>query len=87
LSCLRASRGLCGEEAALLAVPLEQRRQEQRERLGAIFEELNRIRDTLRGWADRIRADGGSRPSGPESAYPYSSSTRSATESMMREAW
>jgi hypothetical protein len=57
--------GLCGEEAALLAVPLEQRRQEQRERLRTISKELDRIRETLREWADRLRADGGSRTSGP----------------------
>jgi hypothetical protein len=44
---------------------MEQRRQEQRERLRAISKELDRIRETLREWADRIRADGGSRTSGP----------------------
>jgi hypothetical protein len=48
---------LVGEEAALLAVPAEQRRQEQRERLRAIAEELDRIWERLRDRAERLAAD------------------------------
>jgi hypothetical protein len=49
--------GLVGEEAALLAVPLQQRRQEQRERLHAIGEELDRIWEKLSERAKRLGAD------------------------------
>jgi hypothetical protein len=46
--------GLIGEEAALLAIPLQQRREEQRQRLKAISAELDRIWDCLRARARRI---------------------------------
>jgi hypothetical protein len=46
--------GLVGEEAALLAEPLEHRRQEQRERLRAISGELDRIWEKLRERAERL---------------------------------
>jgi hypothetical protein len=46
--------GLVGEEAALLAEPLERRRQEQRERLHAISTELDRIWEKLQERAERI---------------------------------
>ncbi|MGZ4250666.1 MAG: hypothetical protein ACXVUE_20480 [Solirubrobacteraceae bacterium] len=46
--------GLVGEEAALLAVPLERRRQEQQDRLRAIGEELDRIWEKLSERAKRL---------------------------------
>jgi hypothetical protein len=46
--------GLVGEEAALLAVPREHRRQKQHERLRAISDELDRIWASLRGRAERL---------------------------------
>ena len=49
--------GLVGEEAALLAIPAEQRSQGQRDRLHAITEELDRIFDTLRERARRLATD------------------------------
>jgi hypothetical protein len=55
--------GLVGEEAAILAVPLHERRREQRERLHAISAELDRIWETLRERAERIAQ--GDRPSRP----------------------
>jgi hypothetical protein len=46
--------GLVGEEAALLAVPLERRRQEQHDRLRAIGEELDRMWEKLSERAKRL---------------------------------
>ena len=46
--------GLVGEEAALLALPLEQRNRAQRKRLRAIATELDRIWEALRERAARI---------------------------------
>jgi hypothetical protein len=51
--------GLVGEEAALMSVPLEQRRQEQRERLRAIGEELDRVWEKLSERAKRLGHDHG----------------------------
>jgi hypothetical protein len=45
---------MVGEEARLLAEPVERRKQEQRERLRAIGEELDRIFETLRERAERL---------------------------------
>jgi hypothetical protein len=44
--------GLVGEEAALLRIPHHQRDREQRERLRAIADELDRIWDKLRSRAE-----------------------------------
>jgi hypothetical protein len=44
--------GLVGEEAALLRIPHHQRDREQRERLHAIADELDRIWDKLRSRAE-----------------------------------
>lgn len=52
--------GLVGEEAALLAVPHEQRKQAQHERLRAVSEELDRIWEKLRQRAERRSASGDS---------------------------
>jgi len=49
--------GLVGEEAALLTVPREHRRQNQHERLHAISDQLDRIWATLRGRAERLGLD------------------------------
>jgi hypothetical protein len=46
--------GLIGEEAALLQVPLAERKQEQRERLRAIEQELDRIWEKLSERAKRL---------------------------------
>jgi hypothetical protein len=46
--------GLVGEEAALLMVPLAERKQEQRERLRAIEQELDRIWEKLSERAKRL---------------------------------
>ena len=46
--------GLVGEEAVLLAIPLEERKKEQRERLRAISEELDRIWEKLRKRSERL---------------------------------
>lgn len=54
LSLFARIEGLVGEEAAILAVPLQERRREQRERLHAISGELDRIWETLRERAERI---------------------------------
>ena len=51
--------GLVGEEAALLAIPLEERRREEHERLRAISAELDRIFETLRERSHRLRRHGG----------------------------
>jgi hypothetical protein len=45
---------LVGEEAALLAVPPDDRSQSQRDRLRAITADLDRIFDTLRERARRV---------------------------------
>jgi hypothetical protein len=49
--------GLVGEERALLAVPLEQRKQQQHERLRAIGDELDRIWEKLSERAKRLGFD------------------------------
>ena len=49
--------GLVGEEAALLAVQREHRRQKQHERLRAISDELDRIWASLGGRAERLGLD------------------------------
>ncbi len=49
--------GLVGEEAALLTVPREHRRQEQHERLRAISDELDRIWASLRERAEGLGLD------------------------------
>jgi len=49
--------GLVGEEAALLGVPREHRRQNQHERLRAISDELDRIWASLRARAERLELD------------------------------
>lgn len=46
--------GLVGEEAALLAIPLEERDKDQHERLGAVSGELDRIWERLRERAHRL---------------------------------
>jgi hypothetical protein len=46
--------GLVGEEAALLAIPAEERKQHQRDRLHAIAQELDEIWDRLRERAERL---------------------------------
>jgi hypothetical protein len=46
--------GLAGEEAALLAVPHEDRSQHQHDRLKAIGEELDRVFEHLRERAQRL---------------------------------
>ena len=51
--------GLVGEEAALLAIPREERKREEHERLRAISAELDRIFKTLGERAHRLRRDGG----------------------------
>ena len=51
--------GLVGEEAALLAVPLEERRREEHERLRAISAELDRIFETLRERSHLMRSHRG----------------------------
>jgi hypothetical protein len=48
---------LVGEEARLLAEPLESRRREQRERLRVIADELDRIWEKLRERAQRLGSD------------------------------
>jgi hypothetical protein len=53
--------GLVGEEAALLRIPASERSDEQRHRITAIGEELDRIFDALRERAERL---GGNRPAG-----------------------
>ena len=57
LELLARIEGLVGEEAALLTVPREHRRQEQHERLRAISDELDRIWASLRGRAERLGLD------------------------------
>jgi Protein of unknown function (DUF2630) len=54
--------GLVGEEAALLAIAHENRDREQRERLGAVSAELDRIWERLRERADRLGHEHGSCP-------------------------
>ncbi|MEA2255506.1 MAG: hypothetical protein QOG35_1551 [Solirubrobacteraceae bacterium] len=46
--------GLCGEEAALLAIPAHRRDGAQRERLHAIAAELDRAFERLRERAERL---------------------------------
>jgi hypothetical protein len=46
--------GLVGEEAALLAIPHEDRSQHQHARLRAIGEELDRVFEHLRERAERV---------------------------------
>jgi hypothetical protein len=46
--------GLCGEEAALLAIPANERNQHQRDRLKAITDELDRGWKLLRQRAERL---------------------------------
>ena len=46
--------GLCGEEAALLAIPANERKQGQRDRLRAIAGELDRLWHLLRERAERF---------------------------------
>jgi hypothetical protein len=46
--------GLCGEEAALLAIPANERNQQQRDRLRAIADELDRAWRLLRERAERL---------------------------------
>ena len=46
--------GLCGEEAALLAIPAKERNQHQRDRLRAIAGELDRAWHLLRERAERL---------------------------------
>jgi hypothetical protein len=46
--------GLCGEEAALLAIPANERNQHQRDRLRAIAGELDRAWHLLRERAERL---------------------------------
>jgi hypothetical protein len=50
-------RRLVGEETALLTVPREHRRQEQRERERAVSNELDRIWASLRERAERLGLD------------------------------
>jgi hypothetical protein len=51
--------GLVGEEAALLAVPREDRNRDQHERLRAVSAELDRIWERLRERAERLGPDRG----------------------------
>ena len=46
--------GLCGEEAALLSIPADQRSHSQRDRLKAISNELDRAWKLLRQRAERL---------------------------------
>jgi hypothetical protein len=46
--------GLLGEEAGLLSLAREERREEHRERLGEITEELDQIWERLRERAERL---------------------------------
>jgi hypothetical protein len=46
--------GLCGEEAALLAVPAHERDEHQHDRLRAISAELDRVWERMRERADRL---------------------------------
>ena len=48
--------GLVGEEAALLAIPRQERKPEQRDRLREISAELDRIWEKLQERATRLRA-------------------------------
>ena len=50
---------LVGEEAALLAIPADQRDQTQRDRLRTIATDLDRIFETLRRRAQRLSAGHG----------------------------
>jgi hypothetical protein len=46
--------GLCGEEAALLAIPAKERSRQQRDRLRTIASELDRAWQLLRERAERL---------------------------------
>jgi hypothetical protein len=48
--------GLVGEEAALLAIPRQERKREQRDRLREISAELDRIWEKLQARATHLRA-------------------------------
>ena len=48
--------GLVGEEAALLAIPRQERKREQRDRLREISAELDRIWEKLQERASHLRA-------------------------------
>jgi hypothetical protein len=55
---------LCGEEAALLAIPADERSKRQRDRLRAITDDLDRAWEKLRERAERLaRRDGAARAS------------------------
>ena len=57
LPLTRASEGLVGEEAALLAVAREDLNQDQHDRLRAVSSELDLIGERLRERAERLRLD------------------------------
>jgi hypothetical protein len=52
--------GLCGEEAALLAIPAHERTRHQHDRLNEITAELDRIWEKLRERAQRLGRPHGS---------------------------
>ncbi|MEO6857945.1 MAG: DUF2630 family protein [Solirubrobacteraceae bacterium] len=64
--------GLAGEEQALLAVPHEQRKQEQHERLRVLSAELDHIWETLRQRAERHGGAHGSEKPPSDSGKPSS---------------
>ncbi|MEA2357018.1 MAG: hypothetical protein QOI62_278 [Solirubrobacteraceae bacterium] len=55
--------GLCGEEAALLAIPAHRRDGAQHDRLHAIAAELDRAFEKLRERAERLARHGREEPS------------------------
>jgi hypothetical protein len=50
--------GMIGEEAALLTIPAHERSEQQRNRLRAITDELDRLSEALRGRAARHAEQG-----------------------------
>jgi hypothetical protein len=55
LAVLAHVEGLVGQEDALLRIPARDRSQQQHDRLRAIGDELDRIFQTLRDRAERLR--------------------------------